>query len=127
MNTVAPEQANRAAQLEVMPHRALELLQSELELTHRDLAGALDVDRRTLDRWASGQSHPQHEARARLAALLGLRERLLASFGDPALAREWLNAPSVYLGHLTPLEVLRAGRLDRVDANLEAFDAGVFL
>ena len=126
VNAVARDWTNRPA-LEVMPHRALELLRSDLELTPRDLAGALDIDRRTLDRWASGRSYPQHDARARLAALLGLRERLLASFGDPALAREWLTAPSLYLGHLTPLEVLRAGRLDSVEANLDAFDAGVFL
>jgi transcriptional regulator with XRE-family HTH domain len=127
VNAIAEGGASRSARLEVAPHRALELLQADLDLTARDLAGALDVDRRTLDRWANGKSHPQTEARVRLAALLGLRERLLASFGDPELAREWIHAPSLYLGALTPLEVLRAGRLDRVEANLEAFDAGVVL
>ncbi|MBA2450668.1 MAG: helix-turn-helix transcriptional regulator [Chloroflexi bacterium] len=127
MDAVAETRTARPARLDVMPHRALQLLKSDLGLTARDLAGALAVDRRTLDRWTTGRTHPQHEARARLAALLGLRERLLASLGGLEFAREWLKTPSLYLGHLTPLEVLRAGRPDRVEANLEAFDAGVAL
>ncbi len=70
---------------------------------------------------------PERSCDGKTTKLLGLRERLLASLGDLEFAREWLKSPSLYLGHLTPLEMLRAGRPDRVEANLEAFDAGVAL
>ena len=32
-----------------------------------------------------------------------------------------------YLGGMTPADAVRAGRIDRVEAALEAFDSGVFL
>jgi hypothetical protein len=42
-------------------------------------------------------------------------------------ARDWLNAPSRYLAGLTPLEVMRAGRVDRAREALLALSAGVYL
>ena len=40
-------------------------------------------------------------------------EHLAAMFTDWEGARDWLNAPSRYLAGLTPLEAMRAGRVDR--------------
>ena len=66
-------------------------------------------------------------ARTSLNALPVLHTHLGATFEDMRDAREWLHDPSRYFGGLTPLEVLRVGRIDRVEADLEALDAGVFL
>ena len=42
-------------------------------------------------------------------------------------ARDWLRCPSRYLSGMTPLEALRAGRVDRAEAALGALDAGIYL
>jgi len=49
------------------------------------------------------------------------------NFGDPGARRAWLRSGNPYLAGLTPVEVLRAGRADRVRAALEALDSGVFV
>jgi hypothetical protein len=46
---------------------------------------------------------------------------------NPESRRAWLRSDNPYLGGLTPLEVLRAGRTDRVEAALEALDSGMFV
>jgi transcriptional regulator with XRE-family HTH domain len=115
------------SRLETTPGRALETLQGGLGLSRGELAGALGASARTVERWRTGQTYPQHEARERLADLLALEGRLGETFGDPEAARGWLRLGSPYLGGLTPLEALRAGRADRVEAALEALDSGVFV
>ena len=42
-------------------------------------------------------------------------------------ARDWLRGPSRYLAELTPLEAIRAGRVDRAREALMALSAGVYL
>jgi hypothetical protein len=42
-------------------------------------------------------------------------------------ARDWLASPSRYLGGFTPLEAIRAGRVDRARQALMALSAGVYL
>lgn len=116
-----------AVQLEMSPRQALDRLESDLGLTPEDLVGALDIDRRTLKRWLGGETYPQREARRRLVELLGLSQRLCESFDSPEGAREWLHAPSRYLGGITPAEALRSGRLDRVEAAFEALESGIFI
>ncbi len=102
-------------------------LERDLGLSPEIIARALDVDRRTVERWRANQTVPQGTTRDRLAELLDLRDRLLQMFGTPAAAQEWLRAASLYLGGFTPLEALRAGRLDRVRADLDGLAAGVYL
>ena len=74
-----------------------------------------------------GRTYPQHEARERLAGLIALERHLGETFEDTEAAGSWLRTGSPYLGGLTPLEALRAGRPDRVRAALEALDSGVFV
>lgn len=105
----------------------IEELERDLGLSVEITARALSVDRRTIERWRTNQSAPQGKARERLGELLALRKRLLAQFGTPDGTREWLHAPSLYLGGSTPLEALKAGRIDRVQADLDGLAAGVFL
>ena len=97
-----------------------------LQVSDAALAGALGVDVRALDRWRNGM-HPQRSVRERLAALARLHERLLESFDDADDLRVWLHADNRYLGGLKPVEALSAGRLDRVEAALEALDSGFFV
>src|SRR6266540_2645490 len=87
-------------------------LERDLGLSPDIIARALDVDRRTVERWRTNQTVPQGTTRERLAELLDLRDRLLRMFGDTVAAREWIQSTSLYLGGFTPLEALRAGRLD---------------
>jgi hypothetical protein len=115
------------AQLEIAPRQAVQQLEADLGLSAKDLTGALSVDRKTLERWVSGETYPQREARKRLIALLGLRDHLAESFDDLAGAREWLSAPAGYLGGITPAEALRTGRMDRVEAALEVLESGIFV
>lgn len=113
--------------LEMPPHRAVEQLEAELGLSQSDIAGALATSSRTIGRWRVGETYPQREVRARLTALLDLQHHLLETFSASEATREWLRTANRYLGGLAPVEALRVGRLDRVEAALEALDSGVFL
>jgi hypothetical protein len=53
---------------------------------------------------------------------VALAEHLEEIFGENA--SEWLEADTRYLGGMKPIEALRAGRMDRVEAALEALDSG---
>lgn len=105
----------------------IEGLERDLGVALGTIARALDVDRRTVERWRANQSVPQGKTRQRLAELVDLRDRLLRLFGTPEAAREWLQASSRYLGGFTPEEALKAGRLDRVRADLDGLAAGIYL
>ncbi len=105
----------------------IEGLERDLGISTETIARALDVDRRTVEPWRANQSVPQGKTRQRLGELVELRDRLLAMFPSPERAREWLQADSLYLGGFTPFEALKAGRLDRVRADLDGLDAGAYL
>ena len=111
--------------LNTTPERAIAELESRLSISESDIALALGISLRSLNRWSSGESHPQRESRANLARLLALTVHLKEDFGEGA--DEWLHADSRYLGGLKPIEALRAGRVDRVEDALEALDSGVVL
>ena len=105
----------------------LSSLTNELGLSDLDLRGALGVDARTLDRWRKRECYPQHEARARLDRLAILQAGLREIFTDTLAVRAWMVEDNRYLGHLKPTEVARAGRLDRIEAALEALNSGAFV
>lgn len=105
----------------------IEGLERDLGISTEVIARALEVDRRTVERWRDNQSVPQGKTRARLTELIALRDRLLEMFGSARSTQEWLRARSRYLGDFTPIESLKAGRLDRVRADLDGLAAGVYL
>ncbi len=111
---------------EEAPARAVAELEQAFGLSEDDLARAFDVNMRTVERWRKGAATPQREARARLAVLLTLRDRLNDTFTTGDVTREWLHRPNRYLRGLTPADALRVGRHDRVDGALEVIDAGVY-
>lgn len=103
---------------------AIRRLEVDLGLDAYALSQALHVDRRTLQRWASGETYPRQDGRDRLHALVTLHARLGETWKTAAAARRWLHHPSPYLGHAEPADMIRAGRFDRVEAALEAIDSG---
>ena len=105
----------------------VEGLERDLGVSLEIIALALDVDRRTVERWRANQSVPQGKTRQRLAELMALRDRLMRTFSTAEAVQGWLGADSRYLGGFTPLEALRAGRLDRVRADLDGLTAGIYL
>jgi hypothetical protein len=105
----------------------LDYLMAFLQLTDGELAQAVGASPRSVARWRADQTYPQHEARRRLDALDALVRRLDESFKSPEGAALWLRAESGYFGGLRPLDALLRGRIDAVDAALEALDAGVFV
>jgi hypothetical protein len=102
-------------------------LQNDLDLELSDLASALKANPRTMERWYNGETFPQHEYRQRIDELMALRDRLYESLESGKLVRQWLHTDNRYLGRIKPAEALRAGRIDRVRAALEAMDAGIFV
>jgi hypothetical protein len=102
-------------------------LTRDMGITVDTIALALDVDRRTVERWRADQSVPQGRTRERLGELVALRDQLVRMFETPVAIQEWLRTGSRYLGGFTPEEALKAGRLDRVQADLAGLAAGVFL
>jgi uncharacterized protein (DUF2384 family) len=99
-------------------------LEDDLGLDERGLAMALGVDKRTLTRWISGDNYPQTAARKRLQELVELHHTLMLMWSSMDSARAWLHRPSPYLGQTEPIELVRAGRYDRVEAALEAINSG---
>jgi transcriptional regulator with XRE-family HTH domain len=100
-------QPDAGIRLELAPHRAIKQLEDELGLSGKDLAGALNIGRRTLERWLTGETYPRREARRQLAVLLALNTRLRDTFADLEAARTWLHGPNRYLGGIRSIEALR--------------------
>ena len=113
--------------LGMTPGQAIQALESDLGLTIKDLQIILDTTPRNINRWVAEQAYPQHEARRRLASLMAIHRHLGETFTAMEGARDWLRCPSRYLSGMTPLEAIRAGRIDRAEAALGALDAGVYL
>ena len=113
--------------LDISPRQALELLRTGFGLSDDDLAGALGTTVRTLKRWKAGSTYPQQAARQMLARLLHLQEEVQQAFEGDDAAQRWAHGGSRYLGGITPAEAIRAGRIDRAEAALGAFFAGIYL
>jgi len=115
-------------EISVLSYRPIiEGLEGDLGVSIDTIALALDVDRRTVERWRADRSVPQGKTRQRLAELIALRDDLLRLFETAEATQEWLRASSRYLGGFTPQEALKAGRIDRVRADLDGLLAGVYL
>src|SRR5688572_2600721 len=107
------------------PGRAVECSMEDMGLSKKELADALETTPRTLERWRSGEPYPRHP----VAPCRAGRTRPLSSghVRGSGATRRWLGTPNRYLGGLTPVEAVRVGRVDRVEATVEALDSGVFI
>lgn len=88
-----------------------------------EMSQMLGSDVRSIKRWEAGETYPQKEMRQKLTALFALELHLKQTFKTPEAIRIWLRHESPFFGEMTALDVLRAGRLDRVEAALEALDS----
>ena len=113
--------------LQVTPGQAVRALQGDLGLTVTDLQVVLKTTPRHIERWANDQAYPQTKARQRLAELMAFHRHLSEMFTSWEGARDWLASPSRYLAGFSPLEAMRAGRIDRARESLMALSAGVYL
>jgi len=95
---------------------ALDATRGKLQLEWEDLAAILGVDQATLWRWRRREASPRPVYQARLQQVGELVELLQRLFAGPDLARTWLKTatPESLGGERTPLEVMKAGRIDRV-------------
>lgn len=106
-----------------LPYRALERFQQNADLPIRELAEAISVPLRTLDRRKSaGKLEPEESDRAIrvsrvFAAALGLFE------GDDEAARAWLKKRQPLLGNERPIDLVRtevgAREVERLVGRLE--------
>jgi putative toxin-antitoxin system antitoxin component (TIGR02293 family) len=116
--------ASRIAPIYITLKPALDQLQHDFGLSSGELAQTIAVDRRTLERWASGDTFPRHAARDRLLALVALHGRLAELFETAEDLRTWLHRPLPFLGNMAPIDAVKVGRIESVDAALEAIDEG---
>jgi len=91
------------------------------------VADAVGADESAVKRWITGAGFPQHEKRARLQALLDVRDHILDTFDTPEAVHDWVHTGNRYLGGLSPASVLLVGPVDRVEAALTVLDAGMFI
>lgn len=105
----------------------LDQLMAALQITEAELGQVVGAAPRTVQRWRANETYPQHESRRRLDELAALVRRLDEGFKSPRGAAVWLRSESGYFGGLKPIDALLRGRIDAVDAALEALDSGVFV
>ncbi|MGH2533806.1 MAG: antitoxin Xre/MbcA/ParS toxin-binding domain-containing protein [Thermomicrobiales bacterium] len=102
-------------------------LMTTLGISLAELAQAVGASDRTVVRWLADETYPRHASRDKLDELDALVRRLDANFKPPDGGATWLHAPSGYFGGLRPLDALVRGRIDAVEAALDALDEGIFV
>src|SRR5690242_10355022 len=107
MAVASAHSASRMTPIEITLKPALDQLEHDFGLSSSELAQAVGVDRRTLDRWASGDTFPRHATRDRLLALVALHDRLAGLFETDEVARTWLHRPLPFLGGMAPIDAVK--------------------
>ena len=106
-----------------LPFSALERFQRNIDLPFRELADAISIPLRTLDRRKSaGRLEPEESDRAvRLSRVFGAALGLFE--GDEEAARAWLKKRQATLGNQRPIELVRsevgAREVERLIGRLE--------
>jgi hypothetical protein len=102
----------------------------DLHLSVDELGGALGVEPRDVEAISEGDELTpslSDDTVNRIAALAALHTHLRQTFQSSEAIPLWMRADSRYLGGHTPADVLREGRIGRVEAALEALDYGAFV
>lgn len=96
--------------------RSLERARAKLQLDWDEIAAVVGVDRSTIHRWRTQESVPRRMAWSRLAQLEDLLQMLARVFAGPDVARTWIrdSRPDTLGGRVTPLDVMKSGRIDKV-------------
>ena len=97
-----------------------------LELTYPEIGDALDVNRRTVMRWAHSEHTPSLEHLAKLEHLSELRHLLDTVFSNSEACMRWLHTPVPALRGRTPMAFIRSGDVKQVIGLLAGLEAGAF-
>ncbi len=97
-----------------------------LELTYPEIGSALEVNRRTVMRWAHSEHAPSIQHLAKLEDLGELRHLLETVFPDAETGSQWLHSPVPMLRGRTPMALIRSGDLQAVIGVLAGLEAGAF-
>jgi len=98
----------------------------EYEWDNADIAAALQVDRRTIQRYSSGASYPTRRVRNSIADLRELAILLDEIFLDDADALRWLNQTVPALKGRRPIDLIKRGKLGEVLTALTTYHTGAF-
>lgn len=104
----------------------IEQAQEYLGLTLKQIAQAVHADESTLHRWRSGVV-PSPVFMARLEALDELAREMRNTFRGDQEAREWLRRPLPALGDARPIDVVVAGKAEKLTGMLYALNSGMSL
>lgn len=91
----------------------------------RFIARATGANRRTAERWRTGQS-PQARFRDRIGELQAILDMLGRGMTDAA-KREWLEAPNAVLDWRRPVDRLADGDFDAVRGAAESYIVGDYV
>ena len=97
------------------------------KLDNADLAAALKVDRRTIQRYRSGDSYPTRRVRNGLIDLREISILLGEIFSTQEGAVRWLNTSVPLLKGRRPIDLIQKGKLEEIITALETYASGAFL
>ena len=98
----------------------------QYEWDNADIAAALQVDRRTIQRYGSGASYPTRRVRNSIADLRELAILLDEIYEDDADALRWLNQTVPALKGRRPVDLIKRGKLGEVVTALTTYHTGAF-
>lgn len=104
-----------------------EIFREEYAWNNADLADALEVSRRSIQRYSNGDSNPTRKVMEKIADLRDLSILLDEVFEDREGAVRWLHRSVPMLKGRRPVDLIRRGELDQVISTLASLYSGAFL
>jgi transcriptional regulator with XRE-family HTH domain len=95
-----------------------------LGLSQESLARILGVSSRTVHRWLHG-TRPRRKPE--LDRILSLASSLLRALSDAAAVRAYLHHANPSIGNERPVDLLLRGEFDRIAADLQSIEEGVYV
>ncbi len=126
MSRAARIRSRRALLQAQLAARVVTWAREILELTYPEIGSALEVNRRTVMRWAQSEHAPSIQHLAKLEDLGELRHLLETVFPDTETGSQWLHTPVPVLRGRTPMALIRSGDLRAVIGVLAGLEAGAF-
>lgn len=94
-----------------------------LQLSQESLARVLDVSSKTVHRWLKGTKPKSSSELVQLSRLVSLLED---TFPTEGAIQNYLNRPNPSLSGERPLDLLMRGEYERIEADLNAIQEGVY-
>ncbi len=93
--------------------RRLKSLRTKGAIKDFEVANLLGRRPETVSRWNHGRTYPRAKTEKTLRDLEYIIDQL-ADFYEPNEARQWIFAPQMLFGGISPAEMIRSGRIDDV-------------